>query len=824
MKKLPFLILTFSVSFSLLAARNVYSFDEFVKSEESKQTITYLPEYDSLLHTHVFKQGNSLKGIFTARDETGKSVLVLADEENPNQWVMKKKIFEDGDEISAPRVLFIDESHVRIFYTKAGDRYRIYSIDCDQEFNCSGIPNLAINPVETWEYKGVGSGFPFFKNGIYYLFYGAWGSTFQIFMATSADGLHWTKCPNPFINYGDGAFLYEADGKYYLFYHYPAGEGIRFSESTDTLSCSMRWSQSTTIVLPDSFEDQRHLIAPNIVRDKNSLYLYYSGLGVDGLWRLNLAISAPHKENVFYLIIPGFFASWNREAILHNREVSLFDWKLPEYVKEYTGLKQSLINHGFAEGEDFIFFPYDWRRSVDETTDKLDAFLQEEVWNIDPEKQVKIIGHSLGGLIGRIYLQKYPARNVGKVVTVGTPHKGITQVYEPLVTGDVPIENSYLWLIEKIMIFINKLEGENDKETIVRSLPVLYDFVPTFNFLKKVNGEEINIDDMLLNNTTLRRLNNSLPDLFDRFVAIYGEKDARTPAGYIVNEPVLNSHGVFTEDPKPISPFFAPGDYTVLSQSGKDERDPDYIRLPFDHNELIYKKEGIESVFNALSLDYDPSLIVEGVKTEISPSLVFMMQSPAEMEVVFADKVYKEEDGIIFIPGAQTGQYALKVKGLEQGSYTVSIGEISKNNDYWYKIRGSIVQDPPDSQIDAYKVDFNSETILIPTPIPTVTEAVPTPTDSTNQNSSSSTQSTSSPTPTPTLVPSPTIEPTLIALNENNEEVGLPQKEEVLGEADIPSKVISQTSSGSRIIIYFLIGIFMATSGGIFFFYKKYSR
>ncbi len=820
----------------------VYSFDEFVKSDSYQQHVIYLPDYDSMLHTHIFKQGNSLKGIFTAKDKNGLYVLVLVEETSSNEWAMKKKIFEDGQEISNPRVLFIDSNHLRLFYTKLEGHYKIYSIDCDSNFNCYGRPNLVLDVTENWEYRGVGSSFPYFKDGVYYLFYGGWGNIFQIGMATSTDGMHWTKCPrNPIIEYGDGSFLFEKDGKFYLFFHAPAGEGIRLAESADPLSCTMKWGPYKTIIFPDKSYDHNHLISPSIIEKDGGLYLYYSGKGEDQLWRLNLAVSAKPtlpKENVLYLIIPGFFASWNKDAILHNRLVSIFDWKLSSHIKEYTGLKQSLINLGLVENQDFMVFPYDWRKSVDNTVDDLDNFLQNKVWSKDPTKKIKIIGHSLGGLIGRIYLQKYSDRNIDKVVTVGTPHKGVVQVYEPLTTGDIERENTFLWLIEKIMVFINKSKGEEDKETIIKSLPVLYDFLPTFNFLKKPNGEEINIDDMLTNNTTLRRYNNSLPRFFSKFVAIYGEKGAYTPAGYLVNEPVLNTQGVFSEDPRPLSKFFGVGDYAVLSQSGKDERDPDYQQLPFDHNELLYKKEGIKRILDDVGINYNESSIVEGSKTDISPALIFMIQSPAEMEVVFGDKIYKEEDGIVFIPGAESGQYTLKVKGLDVGRYTVTVGEISKNNDFWDKIEGAISQDPPSGQVDNYTINFDKENIAVQTPtntptlepkitvtaIPRIT-STPTETIIAHAQPSVTPTSTLSPSSTPTPAQAQQSEPREAVSNNTVKKSTNNKQGDILGKNKKASNVIvSQSNNSSNKIIYLLLIVFLIVSAGTYLFYRKYSK
>lgn len=838
MKNLLWFIIKLVLFWLIFFPAKVYALDSFIKDTVNPFHVNYLLGYGSLLHTHIFKQGSSLKGIFTVRDQNGAYVLALVEQTSFNEWTMQKKVWEDGLEISGSRVLFLDTDHLRLFYTKFDNRYKIYSIDCDVNFNCQGTPNLVLDSTQDWEYRGVDSAFPYFKDGIYYLFFNGWGNTFNIEMATSTDGVHWIRCPNnPIINYGGGSFLFEKNNKFYLFYHAPAGEGIRLTESEDSLSCTMRWNSPETIIFPDKSYDSNHLISPSIVDQGKTLNLYYSGRGSDTIWRLNLATSTTPRENVLYLIIPGFFASWNKDAILHNRPVSIFNWKLPDYVKEYTGLKQSLVNLGLNENQDFMFFPYDWRKSINNTVDDLDNFLQEKVWKNDSTKKIRIIGHSLGGLIGRIYLQKYSNRDVDKVITVGAPNKGVVQVYEPLVTGDIERENTFLWLIEKIMVFINKVNGEGDRETITRSLPVLYDFLPTFNFLKKTNGEEINIDDMLTNNTTLRRYNNSLPNFFSKFIAIYGEKDAKTPAGYVVNEPILNSQGVFSEDPLPISKFFDVGDYTVLSQSGKDERDPDYQKLPLDHNELIYKKEGIEKIFEASGINYDGSLIVEGEKTEISPALVFMMQSPAQIEVVFGGQTYQEEDGIIFISGAESGQYTINVKGLEVGKYTVIVGKISKNNDFWSKIEGVISQDPPSGQVDSYTINFDAEKITVPTPtntltpepkitITTIPSNTPTPAEVLIAQAQPSVTPTSAPSPSSTLIPTQVQQSKSpeVALNNTISKSPKNKQGEVLGKKEKSNFTLSQSTNSSKKVIYLLLIIFLSASCGIYFLYKKYSK
>jgi len=204
-------------------------------------------------------------------------------------------------------------------------------------------------------------------------------------------------------------------------------------------------------------------------------------------------------------------------------------------------------------------------------------------------------------------------------------------------------------------------------------------------------------------------------------------------------------------DGKPIDIWYEKGDYTVLSKSAN--QDSDSQMLNFDHGEIITEKESIKKIFDTLHIDYSDDKIASGQKTKISPSLIFLIHSPAKMKVLFGGKNFEEEDGIIFIPEAQEGNYHLQVQGINLGKYTVIVGQISQNNDLWEKIEGEITKTPPESQIDSYLINFNPQTAnsIFPTPTPTNLIS-PTP----KPSSIPTTTTTVSPNPNTALTPTPT--------------------------------------------------------------------
>jgi hypothetical protein len=80
-------------------------------------------------------------------------------------------------------------------------------------------------------------------------------------------------------------------------------------------------------------------------------------------------------------------------------------------------------------------FYYDWRKSVEEAADRLNDQIIRWLHETG-ERQVDLIAHSFGGLVARAYLAKYDAApQVGRLITLGTPHKGAVEALQSIVQG-----------------------------------------------------------------------------------------------------------------------------------------------------------------------------------------------------------------------------------------------------------------------------------------------------------------------------------------------------------------------------------------------------
>ena len=81
-----------------------------------------------------------------------------------------------------------------------------------------------------------------------------------------------------------------------------------------------------------------------------------------------------------------------------------------------------------AEGYDVLNLDYPSRQGdlaalADRIHPQIVEFLEER-----PKGNVHFVGHSLGGLLTREYLQRYPLERSGRVLMIGTPNQGSTAV------------------------------------------------------------------------------------------------------------------------------------------------------------------------------------------------------------------------------------------------------------------------------------------------------------------------------------------------------------------------------------------------------------
>jgi len=655
--------------------------------------------------------------------------------------------------IEEPVVIKNNIYHMWYCSTDADQKYHIHYATSADGINWQKYPGYVLSGSESWESRGVTNPFVIYKDGQYWMWYQAWGSgNWKIGFAQSTDGIHWQKYPgNPLILPeslgvdGNPGVIF-MNNKFYLWYTsftMAISQNVYHAVSTDGINWRCEEDCHPFTINPAGFNSYANYSHRPVLKNQD-LLMYFAGS--DGI-TAQIGLYRWIEEKKPVVILPGIFASWNKNALFYNQNVSQADWKLFSGVKEYDGLISTLKNLNYQENQDYFIFTYDWRKSIDQTTNDLNSFLQEKIWSSKPSQKINLVGHSLGGLIARIWAQKFIDQRVNKLITIGSPHQGIVQTYKPIEAGELDRENTLLWLAEKLILFLNKSTLESDKTTIQNKFPVIKDLFPTFNFLKDTNSNDISINSLSIQNSLLNQYNSNTSLILPYTYSLFSKKES-TLAGYkIIQRNILDQLANNYIDGHPQESFFDLGDKTALAKSSQFGNN--FIELAYDHSSLITQQEPLKKIFDLMSVKYDDAQINLGQKTAITPSLIFLIKSPITLKINYADQQFTQNDeGIIFIDNAQEGNYQLNAQGNDIGQYEIDVLQIAENNELFEKILGEIVSVPASSQTDQYSFNFNSQTaisiLLTPTPTPTNT---PVPL---------------LPTLIPTLTPTPTPSPTII--------------------------------------------------------------
>ncbi|MEM3504413.1 MAG: hypothetical protein QW134_09360, partial [Nitrososphaeria archaeon] len=194
------------------------------------------------------------------------------------------------------------------------------------------------------------------------------------------------------------------------------------------------------------------------------------------------------------VFLPGLGASINYEEMFLGIP-NPNGWKMTPGANLY----KNILNI-FSNDSNFYLFNFDWRKSVSENANNLYKFIENKI-NSSPKK-VNLLGHSLGGLVARTCVQTKPNNCfVNKLITVGSPQLGAVDAYPALEGGEIWRSGPVKMLYELLVHYYQR-PGETRRETIQRIAPVLFDLLPTFNYLIK-NDKEILPNELTIKNNLL---------------------------------------------------------------------------------------------------------------------------------------------------------------------------------------------------------------------------------------------------------------------------------------------------------------------------------
>jgi len=646
-------------------------------------------------------------------------------------WDNKKEM-----EVAHPSVLYTDGKGYEMWYAvisykwqEGSDRFRLrYAISSDG--NAWNIyPEYVLKGTDgSWDSGGMSRGISVIHTGEgYKMWYTGvdnlnnWG----IGYATSTDGLHWNKYPNnenptPVItptkwwekNWLSYPNVFYDGQTYHMWYTATkenTADSVIYAFSSDGIHWEKPENQNPVLTLgPSGSFDGVFIVSPFVLKQGNIYKMWYSGAGPQG-WKIGYAeniIPTPTPTPLQYLILlPGLGASWNHEAMILDAQKLPEDWYMTPGVKSYDGIIQTFQNAGYVLGTNFFVFNYDWRKPVDEIANDLKEFLSRH----PPPAGTKIdlVGHSLGGLIARAYVQENPDNQVDQLLTLGTPHKGAVKAYYIWEGAELSRGLSGWQRIGAgILLQLKKKNFENNVETIHYIVPSLKDILPTFPYLKRNNVEKP-LSDMKEKNEWLENLNSLplSPSLLSVLNTIVGLKGNTLRWINIQERNKLDQLLGKWEDGKPVSEKNAMGDDSVLDFSASLDNAANVINLPdLNHGDLVETIAGQQAIINLLGIS--PSEIIPAPEITYEPSLVFEIASSAKITVFDPNQLIAEKQKLVFVPNPIPGNYRVEVNQENSGGhYRLLTGKLSSSGDIWTEEEGETK--PGESQTHIIKYDLN---------------------------------------------------------------------------------------------------------------------
>lgn len=675
-------------------------------------------------------KNDTLFSAWFADSDGNKATIATMKSDNGIDWYDKETLqLSYRNSVHDPFML-IDDNGYQLYFASSnfGNISLWTSVSQDGVNFQKGNEREILRSEYPWEGSNLSCPSVIEDNSLQYLFYAGSGNGWAIGMATSLDGTNWQKCGNnPFIPAGSGPQIVNYNNVFYLFYQSPTGLQV---QQTDSLNgCATVWTNRHSISPP--FGDP----APVVVG--NDLWLYGTFGTLEGQ-AIGLAGNAQIEQPSYpVVLIPGMFASWNKEALLHNAVVPFDAWRLLPAVTEYAAIEKTLENIGYIKNTDYFLFMYDWRASLTATADNLNQFLENAIWNTHPYQPIQFIGHSLGGDIVQLYAQRNGKKPIKNVVTAGSPLLGTPQAYKPLAGGEIDKENNLMWVAEKLVLLLNKSKIENDRDTITRLMPILNDLLPLFPYLKNQDGDYVTSS---LSNVTLS--NAQINSAISRFYL--GGSGYQTSSGYILESrtPIDTLLNIYP-DGRPVSSWQENGDGVIPLKSTLNQISSAPVQ---NHGEIIYSKESIKTILSNLNMQVQDSDIPEGRATSIFPAILAFIQSPATIKISRNGITTEENEGMIWMQNAENGTYSLQVTGQSEGEYTVSIWLIGETDDKWIQFKKQTTE----GKVDTFTISFDGTVggtaeeyiapTTTPTPSPTLTPS-PTPTDIPQLSSSSNNSS-----------------------------------------------------------------------------------
>ncbi|MCU0491039.1 MAG: permease [Chloroflexaceae bacterium] len=350
------------------------------------------------------------------------------------------------------------------------------------------------------------------------------------------------------------------------------------------------------------------------------------------------------------VFVPGIFGSFHLPVLLDWRGPTLSGWGFPPFADYGKGFLAAFQRAGYVRDRDLFVAFYDWRKTVQDSAQNYLIPWIDRARSRSGSSKVILVGHSMGGLVARSYIQSSGYRgDVERLITLGTPHRGSAQAYFTWGGGDVRSEgfmkavfDVYLWYLEHTN---PAMSGLNRLRTVRTLIPAVRDLLPIDDYLidssapnshKPENSlRERNLWGDLLNRPE------GLNTLFGRVpVTVLSSVGFATVHDIVVKsqdgnpgDPPLFPDGVVVEEQSDGN-----GDSTVPLPSATlgDGRARNHPAVHVPHHEMADRQPVLEQIFAELGLAF-PVVLGASEEAVASPArLVILSAAPIELTATLA--------------------------------------------------------------------------------------------------------------------------------------------------------------------------------------------
>lgn len=416
------------------------------------------------------------------------------------------------------------------------------------------------------------------------------------------------------------------------------------------------------------------------------------------------------------ILMPGFLGSWPD---------SLSDgWVMDPILHTYDDLLSALRLAGYEDNKTLFTLPYDWAKSNVETAqllqDKIN-YIKSICVNSDTYdcSKVDLIGHSMGGLVARQYIESDAYQNdVDQLIFIATPHRGVPKNYLLWEGGDIDLDFLYNLIYRSFFEGKAVIEGYSSRPFydglmyyVREQVHSLAEVLPIYNYIRDASsGIMRSYPDNYPINSYLENLNlpANLAKLNQvKITNILGDAGNSTIKAFRVIPPLLYSldgkwqHGI----PENYNNYFSDrglelgsGDDTVPKESNSSFNGIADTVIP-NASHLAIVSLAQKEIIKELTGQEPKQLITS---TIIDHLIIFQIFSPADFQVMAPDGQIIGRDmnsnstlnevnngyytgfknsstpEMVIISNPIAGDYQIKLIGTESGgSYKMSVSSMN---------------------------------------------------------------------------------------------------------------------------------------------------